>query len=635
MANILNIFNDYPKGYDLTLVNTIYHKPQKINDTWRNPCLTMIAKDNHTGEKVKCEIVNPEYIFYIAKDDVEVPYHLEYIERNKVNPVRCSYGNILKVIADLTDNKEFFNTNRRDGNYKANNMLHASNKVFFSDMNIEDHYRFWFSKIFKNEVKKVTKGFLDIEIDVIDIVGDFPEPGEAPISVLTYIFEDNIYTYVLRNSDNKLVQEFENICYEPKFIDEMHNLIKDVVGGEESLNKYNINNMNLNIMFYDLEILLLMDLFKQINNDRPDFLLAWNMAFDIPYIIERIKVLGYRPEDIMCDSDFMYKEAWYYIDDRMANAYEQRGDYACIDSYTVYLDQMIQFASRRKGQSAFASFKLDDIGEQICGVKKLDYKHITTDIAKLPYLDFKTYVMYNIIDVIVQICIEANTDDIGYIYNSSIDNNTRYSKVHRQTVYLSNKMASYYYDDGYIIGNNINKFGDKPTGKYAGAFVADPNLTTDNSKMMVNGRSVMLFNNLVDFDFTSLYPSIMREFNMSASKQLGKIIINDTDSYGEKVDDGGLFIEDLISHDYLSFGHKWLGLPSFEEMNREITSLFSSGRVELTQPFKVYKNGTIVDPVKTEYTEIIPALIKRSPVNVMIRTKPIPKENKDDISAED
>ena len=40
------------------------------------------------------------------------------------------------------------------------------------------------------------------------------------------------------------------------------------------------------------------------------------MAFDIPYIIQRIKNLGYKPEDIMTHPDFKFKNATYYIDER-------------------------------------------------------------------------------------------------------------------------------------------------------------------------------------------------------------------------------------------------------------------------------------------------------------------------------
>ena len=138
-----------------------------------------------------------------------------------------------------------------------------------------------------------------------------------------------------------------------------------------------------------------------INNLKPDFVLAWNMAFDIPYIIQRIVNLGYNPKDIMCHPDFKYKEVSYMIDERNKFNYEERNDFAKISSYSVYLDQMIHFASRRKGQAAIANYRLDYIGQITCGVKKLDYSHITEKLSELPYKDYETFVFYNIIRVSV------------------------------------------------------------------------------------------------------------------------------------------------------------------------------------------------------------------------------------------
>jgi hypothetical protein len=56
---------------------------------------------------------------------------------------------------------------------------------------------------------------------------------------------------------------------------------------------------------------------------------------------------------------------------------------------------MIHFASRRKGQSAFKRFNLDTIGQTVAKVKKLDYSHITKNIAELPWKDYKIFIMYN------------------------------------------------------------------------------------------------------------------------------------------------------------------------------------------------------------------------------------------------
>ena len=52
MANILNIFNQFPKNYDLTILQTFFAKPFKQeNGKWTKPSLSLVAKDNNTGKK--------------------------------------------------------------------------------------------------------------------------------------------------------------------------------------------------------------------------------------------------------------------------------------------------------------------------------------------------------------------------------------------------------------------------------------------------------------------------------------------------------------------------------------------------------------------------------------------------------
>ena len=72
----------------------------------------------------------------------------------------------------------------------------------------------------------------------------------------------------------------------------------------------------------------------------------------------------------------------------------------------------------------------------------------------LPWLDYITFVLYNIFDVIVQKCIEYKTQDLEYIFAKCIVNNTSYKKGHRQTVYLINRMTKEFDKLGFVIGNN-------------------------------------------------------------------------------------------------------------------------------------------------------------------------------------
>jgi hypothetical protein len=47
-------------------------------------------------------------------------------------------------------------------------------------------------------------------------------------------------------------------------------------------------------------------------------------------------------------------------------------------------------------------------------------------------------------------------------------NNTRYAKAARQTVYLANSGIKNFDKDGFIMGNNVNKFNPKPENKFPG-----------------------------------------------------------------------------------------------------------------------------------------------------------------------
>ena len=66
------------------------------------------------------------------------------------------------------------------------------------------------------------------------------------------------------------------------------------------------------------------------------------------------------PEDIMCDKSWTKKVVKHYIDQRNLSNFAERGDYTFISGNVTWIDQMIQYASRRKSKiGSFKSFKLD------------------------------------------------------------------------------------------------------------------------------------------------------------------------------------------------------------------------------------------------------------------------------------
>ena len=503
---IPELLSKYPEGADLTIMNTYYQFPvfnegKKVHDDF----IVLVYKDNTTGQK-HYEVINePQYTYYVAKDRGTCDYSKLFIERDKVTPVSVKFKDLEKSIAEVTDNMDFYKQNLMNRDKASNKKLHTDPDIFFSDVNIEDHYRFKFSNTFTNNIEKISKGFFDIEVDGKFAAGDFVEMGECEVNCVSFHDEksDMIYTFILRNKNNPLIEQFENkiISKEFNYKKIIHDFVVDKVGGPKMAKKYKLMDTKFSIGFYDYEIDLIYDLFQTIHKCSPDFVEGWNSSdFDLTYLIERCRVLGYDPADIICDQSWKYKVVKNYVDIRHKNELAERGDYTFISGLPVFIDQMIQYASRRKSKiGSFKSFKLDDIGLLEAGVKKLDYHHITQSVLELPWLDFETFVLYNIMDVVVQKCIEIKTNDLEYIFSKCIVNNTVYKKGHRQTVYLINRMASEWYKMGYIIGNNVNKWNEKPP-KFLGALVGNPLNTNDYSKLKINGRAVWICDNLQDYD---------------------------------------------------------------------------------------------------------------------------------------
>lgn len=590
---------EYPSGSDLTILNTYYQYPKfdpethkKISDDF----IIIVYRDNKTGITKHKTIFKPDYIYYKLNDDQEqTDYPKLFIEKEKVHPISVPYIDLESSIAKETGNEEFYKTNLYNHNKAENKKLHMCTNIFFSDSNIESHYRFRFDQLYTNEpLDSLKKGYLDIEIDNKYSCAELGDPSDSPINCVSF-FDDNInkiYTFLLKNKKNPLIQDFENQLKTHKFgYKQIREFIINAVGGEERAQFFNIINTQYDIRFYDNEIDLLIDLFATIHKAKLDIVGTWNgSAFDIDFIIKRICYLGYDPADIMCDQSWDIKVVANVVDTRNINNPAERGDYTFISGNTIFMDQFIQYASKRKSKiGSYASLKLDAIGELEAGVRKLDYSHITHNISDLPYLNFIIFTLYNMMDVVVLKCIEKIANDFDYIVSKCIVNNTPYNKGHRQTTYLVNRMAKDWFNKGYVIGNNINKWNQKPP-KFIGALVHDPTKTNNFVKLRINGRPIDVIDNMQDYDFKSLYPSITGESNIASNTQIGKIEIPNKIYKNENAYNiigysrSGEFIENKVTDNIIEFCHRWFHLGSVQDLIKEVDK-----RMQESNGYPVYK----------------------------------------------
>lgn len=315
------------------LLNIIYNRKSK-NDS--DDYLYIIYKNRENGEKFLKTIKDPEMDYYLVKEECrDFDYHKDFMPLDKVEKKTCKARNIVYDVANEAGGqyKQYLDHCNSTGQWRNKHKLHGMYPYAFgSDIPIETWYKIQYQLEYPSEniIYPLTKQFLDIEVDGIDVEG-FPTPDVCPINAVTIIDVDSMtsYTFILRNAKNPLIEEFEQDI--EAFKEDLHESFDDSYGV-----------FDYKFLMYDKEIDLIKDMFKLINTLKRDFLMIWNMDFDLPYIIERIHALGYEHEPIMCHKDFETQSAFYV--QSKTKVVEQRTSRMVCNSYTTYLDQMVMYA---------------------------------------------------------------------------------------------------------------------------------------------------------------------------------------------------------------------------------------------------------------------------------------------------
>lgn len=207
--------------------------------------------------------------------------------------------------------------------------------------------------------------------------------------------------------------------------------------------------------------------------------------------------------------------------------------------------------------------------------------------------------------VMLQYGIEKKVTDVDTLYARMCKNPTQPHKSFSQTVMLKSRAYIEFYKYGYILGNNTNlEYGnlvtmldgvkdnddDDEDEKFDGALVANPILNTETGAFVMGSRSKYIRDYVVDFDFSSLYPSIIIGFNISPSTMVGKLFISDkqiVDRYSapeianEKYDAAKDFMEGVLSENYLMVGTRWFNLPTSDKIFQQFEEYFGVKQVQV------------------------------------------------------
>lgn len=441
-------------------------------------------------------------------------------------------------------------------------------------------------------IRNLHKGFYDIETDIRNT----DERCKQPITCSTYIDDKHrvAEVFAMKRSDFKGQKDI--IDNPDKFIKDAKSAIIDMINAstlkgkarEKLLPKFIkfIEDMTVNIHWFNSEATMIRKSWKTMTQDyKPQFLGIYNAKYDIGQTEMRADELGIDKSKLFCHPD-VGDQYIFNNTNESPKAKERRHDYLT-ESYTKIIDTQITYFGLRP-QDGLESESLDSVAKFENGFGKQDYSHITDYIGHFPYLDFRTYLIYNIMDVAVMIFLEMKTADIESLLTKRFIVRSEYARVFSPMNNVTNTMYHVCRRQGYILSNGVNKFilSDDSRMRDADAVVSasydllkdrlsipgglcsDPNLYKRVSAPILPGLENLKYaKKLLDADAVSMYPKIIEHTNV-AKDAVGGRVVNIKNAEGKKVCTPEEAVISLIMKSPFEIGNKFLGLPNPSDIMR-------------------------------------------------------------------
>ena len=262
-----------------------------------------------------------------------------------------------------------------------------------------------------------------------------------------------------------------------------------------------INNENRTVVPFSTEAEMLskfLDLWEELD---PTIITGWNSGFfDIPYMYYRIcNVLGKAQAERLSPLRKLNFTEW-----DTAQPIELGG--------INHLDYMLLFKKYIVKQEP--SYKLGDIGTKYVKLGKVEYEG---NLDRLFQEDINKFIEYNLRDVEIIIELEKKLKFIDLTVAICHLCHVPYEQIYLSTVLNDGAILTYLKRQDIISPNKPTTINpllkESTTDEYAGGYLKDP----------VPG----LYQWVIDLDFTSLYPSIIRSLNIGIETLVGRIVNND------------------------------------------------------------------------------------------------------------
>lgn len=307
--------------------------------------------------------------------------------------------------------------------------------------------------------------FVDIEVEVTDV---FPEPSKAdnPITTICIVTPSN-ECIVLATKD--LIKD-KRIRIEKQINEHFSDI------GEE---------FSFHFKHFNSEYDMLYTFLKSFVRKMP-MMTGWNyIKFDWKYIINRARRIGIDPS-ISSPIDRLFG----------------KDELPCHVGVMDYLDI---YAKWDRTVDIKEDFKLDTVGEAVIGVRKVKYEGTIQDMYEREY---PKYVFYNAIDTALVYLIHKKIKTMEIALTIAHMSKISIFKAASPVSLTESLICRELLNHGKVMAKDPLATPTKRQA-YEGAFVKEP--TTGIHKAVAA------------FDFASLYPSIMRQLNVSPESFVTKV----------------------------------------------------------------------------------------------------------------
>ena len=225
----------------------------------------------------------------------------------------------------------------------------------------------------------------------------------------------------------------------------------------------------------------------------PDVVTGWNTnGYDLPYLINRIsRVFG--EEECKKLSPWrkmpVLKDAIGKAGRKIVKPYID--GIACLDYFDLYTNGKFVQSQREE-------YTLDYISRYELGSEKTDYSQYGS-LAKFYEQNPQLFIEYNIHDVELVVALDAKLKFLELVYSMAYDAKVNYQDTLGSVAIWENIIRNHQLSKGIIIP--LKKDVGEKNAQIVGAYVKNPNPG--------------MYHWVVSFDASSLYPSLIRQLNIS------------------------------------------------------------------------------------------------------------------------